>query len=66
MANPRPPRPWRWCNAVAWFAARGVVIERVLSDKGPAYRSFLWRDTCAELGVTPNACTGSSRVTSGP
>jgi transposase InsO family protein len=36
---------------VAWFAARGVVVERVLSDNGSAYRSFLWRDTCHELGI---------------
>ncbi|WP_297618130.1 IS481 family transposase, partial [Nocardioides sp.] len=39
-------------RAVAWFAARGVVVERVLSDNGSAYRSFLWRDTCVELGIT--------------
>ena len=38
-------------NAVAWFRDRGVIVERVLSDNGPAYRSFLWRDTCAELGI---------------
>ena len=40
-------------NAVAWFAERGVTVHRVLSDNGGAYRSFLWRDTCAELGITP-------------
>ena len=40
-------------RATAWFAERGVVVERVLSDNGPAYKSFLWRDTCAELGITP-------------
>ena len=40
-------------NAVAWFADRGVTVHRVLSDNGGAYRSFLWRDTCAELGITP-------------
>jgi transposase InsO family protein len=40
-------------RAVAWFAARGVTVERVLSDNGSAYRSFLWRDTCAELDITP-------------
>lgn len=40
-------------NAVAWFAARGVSIERVLSDNGPAYTSHAWRDACAELGVRP-------------
>ena len=40
-------------RAVAWFAARGVTVERVLSDNGSAYRSHAWRDTCAELGITP-------------
>jgi transposase InsO family protein len=40
-------------NAVAWFDERGVTVHRVLSDNGGAYRSFLWRDTCAELGITP-------------
>jgi transposase InsO family protein len=40
-------------RAVAWFAARGVTAERVLSDNGSAYRSRAWRDTCAELGITP-------------
>ncbi len=39
-------------NAVAWFNARGVTIERVLSDNGSAYRSHAWRDACAELGIT--------------
>jgi transposase InsO family protein len=40
-------------RAVSWFAARGVVVERVLSDNGSAYRSHYWRDSCAELGITP-------------
>jgi transposase InsO family protein len=39
-------------NAVAWFQTRGVSVHRVLSDNGSAYRSLLWRDTCAELGIT--------------
>lgn len=39
-------------RAVAWFAERGVTIQQVLSDNGSAYRSFLWRDTCAGLGIT--------------
>ncbi|WP_203719481.1 IS481 family transposase, partial [Asanoa siamensis] len=39
-------------RAVAWFAARGVRVHRVLSDNGSAYRSRLWHQTCAELGVT--------------
>lgn len=40
-------------RAVAWFAARGVVVERVLSDNGSAYRSYAWRDACAELRIIP-------------
>lgn len=40
-------------RAVAWLAAHGVNTERVLSDNGSAYRSHAWRDTCAELGITP-------------
>ncbi len=40
-------------RAVAWFAARGITVERVLSDNGSAYRSNLWRKVCADLGVTP-------------
>jgi transposase InsO family protein len=40
-------------RAVAWFADRGVVVHRVLSDNGSAYKSHLWRDTCAALGITP-------------
>ena len=39
-------------RAVAWFAERGVSVERVLSDNGSAYKSFLWRDTCEDLGIT--------------
>jgi len=42
------------CRAVAWFAERGVTVERVLSDNGGAYRSYLWRDTCETLGIRPN------------
>ncbi len=40
-------------SAVAWFAARGVTVERVLSDNGSAYKSHAWRDACTELGITP-------------
>jgi transposase InsO family protein len=38
-------------RAVAWYDQRGVDTERVLSDNGSCYRSNLWRDTCAELGL---------------
>jgi transposase InsO family protein len=38
-------------RAVSWFAVRGVIVERVLSDNGSAYKSHLWRDTCRDLGI---------------
>lgn len=38
-------------RAVGWFAARGVTVERVLSDNGGCYRSTLWKQTCTELGI---------------
>jgi len=38
-------------NAVAWFADRGVTVQRVLSDNGSAYKSHLWHQTCAELDI---------------
>jgi transposase InsO family protein len=40
-------------RAVSWFADRGITVERVLSDNGPAYRSHAWRDVCSELGIKP-------------
>jgi transposase InsO family protein len=40
-------------NAVAWFAERGVTVQRVLSDNGSCYKSNLWRETCADLGIAP-------------
>ena len=40
-------------RAVAWFAQRGITVERVLSDNGSAYRSKLWLKACADLCVTP-------------
>jgi transposase InsO family protein len=38
-------------RAVSWYAERGITTERVLSDNGNGYRSFAWRDTCAELNI---------------
>jgi transposase InsO family protein len=38
-------------RATAWFAERGVTVERVLSDNGSCYVSHAWRDACAELGI---------------
>jgi transposase InsO family protein len=38
-------------RALAWFAARGIVVEKVLTDNGNGYRSIAWRELCAELGI---------------
>jgi transposase InsO family protein len=38
-------------RALAWFAERGVRVERVLTDNGSCYRSHAWRDACATLGI---------------
>jgi transposase InsO family protein len=36
-------------RAVAWWAARGTVVRRVLSDNGRSYVSRAFRATCAAL-----------------
>lgn len=38
-------------RAVAWYADRGIIVERVLSDNGNGYRSFAWRDACTALSI---------------
>jgi transposase InsO family protein len=38
-------------RAVAWFAANGITIERVLTDNGNGYKSRAWAQLCAELGI---------------
>jgi transposase InsO family protein len=38
-------------RAVAWFATHGIVVERILTDNGNGYRSTLWKQRCAELGI---------------
>jgi transposase InsO family protein len=37
-----------------WFAARGITIERVLTDNAWAYTKNTWRQTCRDLGVSPH------------
>ena len=39
-------------RAVFWFAARGVTVQRVLTDNGSCYRSHLWRQQCTDLAIT--------------
>jgi transposase InsO family protein len=38
-------------RAVAWFAERGVKVERVMTDNGSAYRSVIHATVCRELGI---------------
>lgn len=38
-------------RAVAWFAARGVVVQRVMSDNGSAYRSRAFAAACQRLAL---------------
>ncbi len=38
-------------RAVAWFAARGVPIARVMSDNGSAYKSRSFAALCTRLGL---------------
>ena len=40
-------------RAAGWYVDHDVHIERVISDNGNGYRSYAWRDTCAELGIQP-------------
>jgi transposase InsO family protein len=40
-------------RAAAWFAQRGVTVERVLTDNAWAYTKNTWRDTCRQLGISP-------------
>ncbi len=40
-----------WTRAAAWFHARGIDPERVLTDNGPCYRSGLWHRACAATGT---------------
>jgi transposase InsO family protein len=38
-------------RAVAWFAERGVVVERVMTDNGAPYRSTAWERWCADHDI---------------
>lgn len=38
-------------RAAAWFAEQGIRIRRVLTDNGPGYASFAFRDAITELGA---------------
>ena len=40
-------------RAVDWYASIGIGVQRVMSDRGAAYTSLRWRDTCQLLGLRP-------------
>src|SRR5690606_35385690 len=52
-------------RAVAWFAEQGITIERTLTDNGNGYRSFAWRDLCAEMGIVHTRTKPYSPATNG-
>lgn len=39
-------------EAVAWFARRGITIERVMTDNGSPFVGRAFRDACVALNVT--------------
>ena len=38
-------------RAIAWFAAHGITIERVMTDNGSAYVSKAWAEHCARIEI---------------
>lgn len=38
-------------RAIAWFAAKGVTVQAVITDNGNPYRSFAHRDAVRDLGI---------------
>jgi transposase InsO family protein len=39
-------------RAIAWYAALGIGVERVMTDNGNCYRSHVFRDVLATHGIT--------------
>lgn len=44
-------------RAVAWYATQGIVVERLLTDNGGAYRSLHFATVALELGLWPFGAT---------
>lgn len=38
-------------RARQWFANRGIMIQTVMTDNGPAYTSYLWADTLESINL---------------
>ena len=45
-----------WRRAEAWFRARGITVERVLSDNGFCYRGRLFNEALAERRIVHKYC----------
>jgi transposase InsO family protein len=45
-----------WRRAEAWFRARGVTVERVLTDNGFCYRGILFNQALAEGRIVHRYC----------
>lgn len=41
-----------WTRAHAFFTQAGITVERVLTDNGSCYRSYLWRNSLATRGIS--------------
>jgi hypothetical protein len=44
-----------WTRAQAFFATRGITVQRVLTDKGACYGSWQWREQLAAAGKAHSA-----------
>jgi transposase InsO family protein len=38
-------------NTIAYFSSLGVSVQGILTDNGPAFRSYPFREACARLGL---------------
>ncbi len=45
-----------WRRANAWFAARGVIVERVLTDNHFSYRGLLFNQALADTRIVHKFC----------
>jgi transposase InsO family protein len=54
-----------WRRAERWFRARGVVVERVLSDNGFCSRGRLFNAALVETGIVHKYCRRYRPQTSG-
>jgi transposase InsO family protein len=42
---------WFMGRALCWFAAHGILAERVMTDNGPCYLSHAFRSFCRAAGI---------------